>query len=138
MAGELPEPTDENIMRYVFGDEVSSKHLREAMTSPAAQLYNQIVSRTNAPIWERRVLPLRTTVMFNLAILACLNRPRELYTRVVGLLRGGISVEEIQEVFLHIGFYVGNPAGVEATAALHDAMENLRERGIPFRDRLAD
>jgi 4-carboxymuconolactone decarboxylase len=84
------------------------------------------------------VLPLRTIVLVNLGILASLNRPRELYTRVVGLLRGGVSVEEIQEVFLHIGFYCGNPAGVEATSALHEAMEDLQARGIAFRETPAD
>lgn len=134
MRDELPVPTDEQIMKYVFGDEVSSAHLREVMSGPAAAVYNQVVSPANRPIWARREVPLRATVLFNLAILACLNRPRELYTRCVGLLRGGISVVEIQEVFLHIGFYVGNPAGVEATAALHEAMQNLRERAIPFRE----
>jgi hypothetical protein len=36
-------------------------------------------------------------------------------------------------VIMHIGFYVGNPAGVEATVSLHEAMENLTERGISFR-----
>jgi len=138
MADGLPEPTEENLMKFVFGDEVSSKHLREAMSSPAAAVYNEVVSRTNGPLWSRRVLPLKTTILVNLAILAGLNRPRELYTRIVGLLRGGISVEEIQEVFLHIGFYCGNPAGVEATSALHEAMENLRERGIPFREKIDD
>ena len=134
MSQDLPEPTDENIMKFVFGDEVSSKHLREVMTGPAASSYNQVVSVVNTPLWSRRVLPVQTTVLVNLAILAGLNRPHELYTRVVGLLRGGISVEQIQEVFMHIGFYCGNPAGVEATGALHDAMVNLQERGIPYRE----
>jgi alkylhydroperoxidase/carboxymuconolactone decarboxylase family protein YurZ len=138
MSSELPEPTDESIMQFVFGDEVSSKRMREAMSSPAATTYNEVVSPTNRPLWARDVLSRRTTVLVNLAILACLNRPHELYTRVLGLLRGGISVQEIQEVFLHIGFYVGNPAGVEATVALHEAMENLTERGIPFRTTPAD
>ena len=123
-------------MSFVFGDEVVSAHLREVMTSELAETYNEVVSPTNRRLWERRVLPLETAVLVNLAILACLNRPRELYIRCVGLLRGGVSVEEIQEVFLHIGFYVGNPAGVEAMSALHEAIESLNERGIAFRDRL--
>ena len=134
MSQELPTPTDENLMKFVFGDEVSSAHLREVMTGPAASTYNKVVSPTNALLWARRVLPIETTVLVNLAILAGLNRPHELYTRVVGLLRGGISVEQIQEVFLHIGFYCGNPAGVEATVTLHDAMKNLQERGIAYRE----
>ena len=89
------------------------------------------VARARATIVSNRAL---FALLVPLAILAGLNRPNELFTRVVGLLRGGISVEQIQEVFLHIGFYCGNPAGVEATAALHDAMKNLHERGIAFRE----
>jgi alkylhydroperoxidase/carboxymuconolactone decarboxylase family protein YurZ len=41
-------------------------------------------------------------------------------------------VEEIQEVMLHVAFYAGNPAGVEAIVALHEAMENPTQRGIAF------
>jgi alkylhydroperoxidase/carboxymuconolactone decarboxylase family protein YurZ len=130
----MAEPTDEQLMQFVFGDEVSSARMRVAMQSPAATVYNQVVSPTNRPLWARRVLPLKTTVLVNLAILACLNRPHELFTRILGLLRAGITVQEIQEVILHVGFYVGNPAGVEATVTLHEAMENLTERGIAFTD----
>ena len=133
MSDEALEPTDENLMKHVFGDEVSSARMREAMQSPVASEYNKVISQANQPLWQRRVVPLRSTVLFNLAILASINRPHELYTRILGLLRGGISVEEIQEVIMHIGFYVGNPAGVEATVSLHEATQNLTERGIPFR-----
>jgi 4-carboxymuconolactone decarboxylase len=132
------EPTEENLIANVFGDELSSKRMAEAMRSPAGEVYNQVVSVVNGPLWARRVLPVKTTVLVNLAILATINRPHELYTRVVGLLRGGMSVEEIQEVFVHVGFYVGNPAGVEATVALHEAMQSLDERGIPYRRKIAD
>jgi len=135
MAEEPLQPTDENLMKFVFGDEVSSKRMREAMSSPAASSYNQVISPTNGPLWARRVLPVKTTVVMNLAILGCLNRPHELYTRILGLLRGGLSVEEIQEVIMHLGFYCGNPAGVEATVALHEAMENLTSRGIGYREK---
>ena len=138
MAAELPERTEESVMKFVFGDEVSSAHLQEVMSSNLAQTYNEVVSGTTRRLWGRRVLPLDTIVLMNLAILACLNRPRELYTRCVGLLRGGVSVDEINEVFLHIGFYVGNPAGVEAMAALYEAIEDLDQRGISYREHIDD
>ena len=35
-------------------------------------------------------------------------------------------------MIIHIGFYCGNPAGVEATVTLHEAMANLDERGIAY------
>ena len=135
MTADLPEATDESIMQWVFGDEVSSKRMHDAMVSSASDTYiSVLMGPVNGPLWERRVLPVKTTVLMNLAILAVLNRPHELYTRVVGLLRGGITAQEIKEVFLHIGFYAGNPAGVEATVTLHEAMTYLNERGIPFKE----
>ena len=134
MTPELPEATDENIMKWVFGDDVSSKRMHDAMNSVASETYNEVVSPVNGPLWARRELPVKTTVLVNLAILAVLNRPHELYTRVVGLLRGGVTVQEIKEVFIHVGFYAGNPAGVEATVALYEAMEDLKARGVPFRE----
>jgi alkylhydroperoxidase/carboxymuconolactone decarboxylase family protein YurZ len=102
------------------------------MQSEFARSYNDVVNRTTATLWERRVLPLETMALVNLGILACLNRPRELYIRCVGLLQGGISVEEITEVILQVGFYAGNPAGVEALAALDSAINELRSRQIPY------
>jgi 4-carboxymuconolactone decarboxylase len=131
----LPDPTDENLIAFVFGDEVTRSAFRTPMTSSAADTYNEIVMNpVNGPLWERRVLPVKTTVLVNLAILATLNRPHELFARVVGLLRGGVSVQEIKEVFLHIGFYAGNPAGVEATKALYEAMQHMKEQGALFRE----
>jgi alkylhydroperoxidase/carboxymuconolactone decarboxylase family protein YurZ len=134
MSAELPVPTDDNLRRWVMGDEVSSGYLLEVAASDEAKPYHALVSSPpTRAIWDRRTIPLRDACLVNLAILAGLNRPRELLTRTVGLLRGGISVEEIQEVFMHVGFYGGNPAGIEATVALYEATRSLRERGIPFR-----
>jgi alkylhydroperoxidase/carboxymuconolactone decarboxylase family protein YurZ len=133
MEQAVPEPTDENLLEWVMGDDISSKRMLDAMSGPAGSPYRERTNSTVSSLWARRVLPVKTTVLMNLAILACLNRPHELFTRTLGLLRGGISVAEIQEVILHVGFYVGNPAGVEASVTLHEAMESLTRRGIPFR-----
>jgi alkylhydroperoxidase/carboxymuconolactone decarboxylase family protein YurZ len=132
MTDATPVPNDERLLHWVMGDETSRTRMLEAMSGPAGTAYHEVIGPTVAVLWGRRILPVRTTVLMNLAILACLNRPHELYTRTLGLLRGGISVEEIQEVFLHVNFYAGNPAGVEAGVALHQAMQSLTERGIPF------
>jgi 4-carboxymuconolactone decarboxylase len=133
MEPAAPEPTDENLLEWVMGDDVSGKRMLDAMAGPAGRPYRERTRAAVSSLWDRRVLPVKTTVLMNLAILACLNRPHELFTRTLGLLRGGISVAEIQEVIMHVGFYAGNPAGVEASVTLHEAMENLTQRGIPFR-----
>jgi 4-carboxymuconolactone decarboxylase len=133
MEPAAPEPTDENLLEWVMGDEVSKKRMLDAMSGPAGSPYRERTDAAVSSLWARKVLPVKTTVLVNLAILACLNRPHELFTRTLGLLRGGISVAEIQEVIMHVGFYAGNPAGVEASVTLHEAMESLTQRGIPFR-----
>jgi 4-carboxymuconolactone decarboxylase len=133
MEHSAPESTDENLLEWVMGDDVSRKRMLDAMTGPAGRPYRERTSSAVSSLWDRNVLSVKTPVLMNLAILACLNRPHELFTRTLGLLRGGISVAEIQEVIMHVGFYAGNPAGVEASVTSHEAMESLTQRGIPFR-----
>jgi hypothetical protein len=120
MAGEPPDPTDANIAKWLMGDETTRQRMLDASSGPAGSAYREVLSPTVPGVWDRRV------------ILCTLYRPYEMKTRMLGLLRGGISVEEIQEVILQVGFYVGMPTGVEATVTLHEVMENLTERGIPF------
>jgi 4-carboxymuconolactone decarboxylase len=127
-----PQPTDDNIIEWLMGDETSKTRMQEASDGPGGATRREVFGSMAGVIWSRRVLPVRTAALMNLAILASINRPHELYTRVLGLLRGGVSVEEIQEVFLQINFYVGNPAGMEATVMLHEAMRSLEDRGIEF------
>ena len=132
MPGEPPEPSEENIRDWVMGDETTTARMMEASTGLAGTTYREILSPTVPKVWGRTVLPAKTMALMNLAILCTLYRPFEMRTRMLGMLRGGISVEEIQEVILMVGCYVGMPTGVEATVTLHEVMENLNERGIPF------
>jgi alkylhydroperoxidase/carboxymuconolactone decarboxylase family protein YurZ len=138
MPEEAPKPTDERIHEWVMGDETSRTRMQVAGAGSAGETQREVIGSRPHDIWDRRVLPIRTMALMNLAILASINRPYELYTRTLGLLRGGISVEEIREVFLHVTIYVGNPAGVEAIVALHQAIESLKERGIPFNETRVD
>jgi 4-carboxymuconolactone decarboxylase len=133
-----PQPTDANISEWLMGDETSRTRMHSAGDGPAGTAHREVVGSRSTDLWARRVLPIRVSALVNLGILAVLNRPYELYTRTLGLLRGGVSVEEIQEVFLHVGFYAGNPAAVEAVVALHEAIQSLTERGIPFNTKKTD
>lgn len=124
--------SDELLARNVMGDDLSRNRMVTALDGPAGIPYRQVLSPSVAKVWDRRVIPIRTAALLNLAILATLHRPHEIYTRMIGLLRSGVSVAEIQEVILHIGLYVGMPTGVETTVILHEAMQSLTDRGIPF------
>jgi 4-carboxymuconolactone decarboxylase len=65
-------------------------------------------------VWTREVLPPRTRSLLNLVMLTALNRSHELGVHVRGALRNGVTVEEIQEVFIHTAIYVGVPAALES------------------------
>jgi hypothetical protein len=41
---EPSEPNEDNLIANVFGDELSSKRMAEAMQGPAGETYNQVVS----------------------------------------------------------------------------------------------
>jgi alkylhydroperoxidase/carboxymuconolactone decarboxylase family protein YurZ len=124
--------TDEHLAKSIMGDAISRERSSAALSGIAGTAFSEALIPVVPKIWDRRVLPLRTTALVNLAILACLNRPHELRIRMVGLLRGGVSVAEIQEVLLHVGLYAGMPAGLEATVALHETIEDLSQRDVAF------
>lgn len=77
-------------------------------------------------IWGRPGLPLKTRSMLSMALLAALNRPRELRIHLRGALNNGCTVEEIREVLMHVALYAGVPATLDG---IHTAREFLREAG---------
>jgi 4-carboxymuconolactone decarboxylase len=76
-------------------------------------------------IWGREGLPRKTRSMLNLALLCALNRPHELRMHLLGAFNNGVTIEEVQEIFMHVAIYVGVPAGVDAFRV---AREVLAER----------
>lgn len=66
-------------------------------------------------IWTRTGLDRKTRSMINLALLAALNRSRELAVHVRGAVNNGVTEEEIREILIQASFYAGGPAGLEAT-----------------------
>lgn len=76
--------------------------------------------------WERPGLPRQTRSLLTMALLVAINRGDELRMRIRAALRNGVTIAEIQEVFLHCAVYCGVPA---ANAAFHLAEEVLAEDG---------
>ncbi|SNQ45262.1 4-carboxymuconolactone decarboxylase [Frankia canadensis] len=120
---------EDELMRWVMGDEESVKRFKARRRSPLSTPHADIMTSTSQAVWSRRVLDGKTMALVNLGIMSAINRPHELETRIRGLLRGGIKPEEIAEVFLQTAFYCGNPTGVEALITLVDAVDDMRERG---------
>jgi 4-carboxymuconolactone decarboxylase len=80
-------------------------------------------------IWTRGVVPKRTRSLITIATLAALRASTELKAHVLGALRNGCTVEEIQDVLLQSTVYCGVPAGVEAFRAAKDVIDNWQKGG---------
>ncbi len=79
-------------------------------------------------IWTRAGLPRKTRSLLNLAMLASLNRQHELKMHVMGALRNGCTMTEIQETLLQVTIYAGVPAGVEAFRTAGQAIKEFNAK----------
>ncbi len=78
-------------------------------------------------VWSRPGLERKTRSLLNIALLAALDRQRELGLHVQGALRTGCTVDEIKEVLLHCTVYLGVPAGIAAFATAKAALASAHE-----------
>jgi 4-carboxymuconolactone decarboxylase len=95
-----------------LGDEYVQKSLRAAddFNRPFQEFVTEYCW---GAIWGRDGLPRKTRSMLNLAMLCALNRPHELKLHIGGAIRNGVTMEEMQEVFMQVAVYVGVPAAVD-------------------------
>lgn len=109
------------VRREVLGDEYVDRALASAndFTKPLQDL---VAENCWGQVWVDGVLPKRTRSLVTIAILVSLRATAELKLHVLGALRNGCSVEEIQDVLLHCSVYCGVPAGVEAFRAAKDVI----------------
>ena len=114
------------IRREVLGDAYVDNALKSAteFTQPLQELISE---HAWCDIWSRDALPRPTRSLVTIGILAALKAPNELKVHVLGALRNGCSVEEIQEVLLQIAVYCGAPAGIEAFKAAKEVVEAWQE-----------
>jgi 4-carboxymuconolactone decarboxylase len=101
------------IRTATLGKEYVEKSLKAAdeFTRPFQELVTEYCW---GAIWGREGLPRKTRSMLNLALLCALNRPHELRMHLQGAFRNGVTIQEVQEIFMHVAIYVGVPAAVDA------------------------
>lgn len=116
------------VRREVLGDEYVDKALTSA-TEFTKPLQDLVTENCWGEIWARGVIPKKTRSLITIATLAALRASTELKTHVLGALRNGCTVEEIQDVLLHATVYCGVPAGVEAFRAAKDVIEDWQKGG---------
>lgn len=99
----------------------------DAFMAPLRQLSAEYVWGS---VWSRPGLPEKTRRLINLAMLAALNRQHEILTHVrAAYEHGGVTKDEIMEVFLHTTVYAGIPAGVDAFRTAKTYFESVEKEG---------
>jgi 4-carboxymuconolactone decarboxylase len=101
------------VRRKVLGDEYVQASLGK-VTDFMAPLQQFITEHAWGTVWTREGLSLKTRSMLNLAILTAINRPHELGIHIRGAINNGVTIEEMQEIFLQCAVYCGAPAALDA------------------------
>ena len=64
--------------------------------------------------WQRDGIDLKTRSIVTVSMLVALGKMHELKIHVRGALNNGVTIEELQEIFMHASVYCGFPAAVDA------------------------
>lgn len=113
----------EAMRRRVLGDAHVDRSLaeRDALSDEFTTLIHEWVWHD---IWSRETLPLKTRSLINVALLAALNRPREIRIHLRGALNNGCTIDEIREVLMHTSLYAGVPATLDGMHAVREALKD--------------
>jgi 4-carboxymuconolactone decarboxylase len=74
-------------------------------------------------VWTRPGLALEQRSMITVTTLAALGRAEQLRLHIHGALNVGLTVAELEEMFIHIAHYAGWPVAVTAFEALARVVE---------------
>lgn len=111
-----------NVRRRVMGDKFVDRAM-DAVTDFTQPVQDYINENCWGSVWARETLPLKTRSIITIATLAALKAPNELKGHVRGAIRNGCTPEEIREVLLHTGPYIGAPALQEAFRAAKEVLD---------------
>jgi len=114
------------VRREVLGDEYVDRAINNA-TDFTKPLQDVVTENVWGEIWTRKAIPGATRSLITIGMLSALRATTELKVHVLGALRNGCSVEEIQEVLLQTTAYCGAPAGIEAFRAAKEVIEDWQK-----------
>jgi 4-carboxymuconolactone decarboxylase len=114
------------VRRAVLGDD-HVERTRGGLTDFDQEFDDMISEWAWGSVWTRPGLERKTRSLLNIALLAALDRQRELGLHVQGALRTGCTHDEIKEVLLHCTAYLGVPAGIAAFSTAKAALASAHE-----------
>lgn len=117
-----------SVRRQVLGDAYVDRAISNA-TDFTQPLQDMVTENCWGEIWTRSAIPNRTRSLITIATLAARKASSELKAHVLGALRNGCTVAEIQEVLLQSTVYCGVPSGIEAFRAAKDVIEEWQKNG---------
>jgi 4-carboxymuconolactone decarboxylase len=103
---------------------VRSKITSDAVDGPFVR---RAIEQTFADTWGRGVLSRRERSLITLAILITLRASDEMYGHFKMGITNGLSMQELQELIIHVMNYAGAPAAVNANNV---AMQAFKELGL--------
>lgn len=108
--------------RAVLGDAYVQAALDRA-TPFTAPLQELVTRHAWGNTWQRSGIDLKTRSIVTVSMLVALGRTHELKIHVRGALNNGVTVAELQEIFLHASVYCGFPAALDAFKAAAEVVE---------------
>jgi len=115
------------VRRKVLGEEYVNRSLA-TMTEFTKPLQEMVTENCWGEVWTRGVLERKTRSLLTISMMVALKMPVELKLHVLGALRNGCTVEEIQETLLQATVYSGIPAGVDAFKAAKAVIEDWQKQ----------
>jgi 4-carboxymuconolactone decarboxylase len=104
------------ILERLFGGEPTANEVSaEMMALSTAHLFGEV--------WPRPGLSLRDRELVTVSVIAALGRERQLRLHLRGALNAGLGRGELIEVFMHLAYYAGYPAGFTALAIAKEVFD---------------
>ena len=99
----------------------------QAGATPETAVFQDFITRYAwGDVWSREQLDRRSRSIATLSALVAIGNEHELPMHIRAARRHGLSVEEIGEVFLHVGLYVGVPKANAAFTVLREVIAEER------------
>lgn len=107
--------------REVLGDDAadSARWDPDSFEGPFRDLFHRMAW---GEVWNRPGLDRRSRSLVTVALMIALGKPDELRTHLRGALRGGVTKDELRELFLHAAVYCGAPAANVAYRAANEVL----------------
>jgi 4-carboxymuconolactone decarboxylase len=115
------------IRTEVLGEEYVQRSLANA-TDFSRPLQQLVTEYCWGDVWARPGLDRRTRSLLNIGMLTALGHQAELGAHVLGALRNGVTVNEIQEVVLQAAIYCGVPAALNAMRSAQTAITQAQQQ----------